>query len=335
MKEVSDIQRIVISRIVIIIAIFSISLCLLLCDWPYLFQPHRHLLQMALNIGHIPLFGFVAWMVLLGINLKNYNIREWSIRSYILAFLFTVGISLVSELVQIVLPRSSSIKDFYFNALGAFLFLGTGLLWFNKQFLDVAVRGYKYVRVMFMIGALITVLVVIRPLIRLAIDQREVAKDFPMIASFETEREVRRWKGEGSKMSLSKEWVVDGKHSLCVVLFRRLYPGITLTIPPKDWRGYDSLQFTIFNPSKKSLILVLKIFDGSHIYTFRDRFNKVLQINYGENFISVPLGEIESAPAGRKMRMDRIAQVSFFMGNLKNRQVLFFDNICLSMNYEF
>ena len=322
--------RIIVFRLSVIFIVICAALFLLLFQSSSLFDPNRYLLRKILSLGHIPLFGLIAWIVLLAINLKNPKISNWPIWSYPAAFLFTMGISFLSELVQIIIPRDASIKDFFYNNLGSALFLGGGLLWTNQKFSVRSGRWHKRLRFTFVVASVIIFALVVHPLVLLAIDEIQIRGSFPVIGSFETEREVKRWNGGENEMSLSQEYVDDGKYSLRVTLSPGKYSGICMPHPPSDWRGFSSFDFTVFNPSEKNQMIVLKIFDWDHTYEYNDRFNRVLHISPGKNCISIPLQEIELSPVKRKMRMDKIGQVSFFMKNLKQRQVFFFDNIRLS-----
>ena len=283
-----------------------------------------------MSLGHVPLFGLIAWTVLLAINLKNLRISNWPTRSYAVAFLFTLGLSLLAEFLQIITPRDANIGDVFLNALGAALFLGAGLLWTNQEFSERSGRWHKRLRLIFLVVSVIIVAFLAYPVVVLTIDEIQIKTSFPVIASFETEREMKRWNTGNNELSLSEEYVNEGKYSLRVALSPGRFSGISMTRPPSDWRGFDSFDFTVFNPSNKNLMLMLKIFDWDHKYKYNDRFNRLVRISPGKNSISIPLQEIESAPARRRMQMDKIGQISFFMRNLRQTQVLYFDNARLS-----
>ncbi|MFC1863193.1 hypothetical protein ACFL1Z_04485 [Thermodesulfobacteriota bacterium] len=162
------------------------------------------------------------------------------------------------------------------------------------------------------------------------IDENQKRKTFPIISSFEKRGEVKRWDGGNNDLALSQEYADEGQYSLKAILYPAKYSGVSMAHPPRDWRGFSNFEFTIFNPSKKNMMIVLKILDWDHTFVYSDRFNKNIRLAPGRNRISIFLQEIESAPAKRKMRMDQIGQISFFIKDLKEEQILFFDNIRLS-----
>ena len=325
----NELHRIMTFRIAFIFIIICLSLFLLLFYSPFIFEPHRYILLKLLSLGHIPLFGLIAWTVLLAINLKKPVISDWPIWSYVAAFLFTLGISFMSELVQIITPRDASIKDFFLNSLGSSVFLGAGLLWANQEFSKRYGSWHKRLRFIFAAVTIILCVFAVRPLVLIAIDEIQKKESFPVIASFETKRELKRWEGGNNDLRLSQEHVKDGQYSLRVALAPGKYSGIHIAHPPNDWRGFNSFDFTVFNQSEKSLNIMLKIFDWEHNYEYSDRFNRLIRLKPGENNISIPFRDIASAPEKRKMRMDKIGQVSFFVRDLKEKQILYFDNIRL------
>jgi hypothetical protein len=317
-------------RVIAIFFVLAISLFLLLFQSPSLFDRSRRLLLMTLSIGHIPLFGVLSWMALLAINLRTLKVRDWPLWSYGAAFVLTMGVAVFSEAIQVVTPRDASVKDVLYNGIGVFLFLGAGLLWINRDFPELSGRWYKPSRVVFIFTTAVIAFLVVRPLVLLAVEEKDKKESFPVIASFETKRELRRWRKGSNEWLLSKEFVAEGKSSLRLTFHPAKYAGITMPYPPNDWTGYTDFHCTIFNPSAKRLDLTMKIFDREHNYQYSDRFNRILRISPGRNDISIPLMEVATAPKRRKMRMNKIAQLSFFIVGLKEKEVLYFDNIHLS-----
>lgn len=328
-EQHNDIYRVIILRLSVIFIIFCFALFLLLFQSDYFFNPHRYILGQVLSIGHIPLFGLLSWTILTGINIKSPKISNWPIWSYLVAFILTFGFGFLIELAQVFTPRDASVKDLIYNILGALVFLSIGILWVNKEFTEKYSKVKGFLRFVFIALVLILFVFLLKPLISKIIDENHKKKSFPMISAFETRREVARWDGGKNYLELSQEYTDEGQYSLKTILYPAQYSGISMAHPPKDWRGYDRMGFTIFNPSEKSLMIILKIFDWKHTFKYDDRFNKDIRLTPGWNRISISIKDIESAPKTRKMRMDQIGQISFFMRGLKKEQVLFFDNIRL------
>jgi hypothetical protein len=246
------------------------------------------------------------------------------------AFVGTVGIGLLSEVFQIFISRDSSIRDFFLNTLGAFLFLAFGLLWKNEGFSKKRYKHQKTFQYIYVVSVAGISFFLFSPLVRLSIDEMKIKKSFPTIASFESEGELKRWYFGNNGAFLSRQFIDEGQYSLGVTFLQGEFAGISLNRLSSDWRGFDSFEFTVFNPSNTDFAIVLKIFDRDHDYNYDDRFNHYLHLSPGRNAVSIPLRKIESSPKTRKMRMDKIGQVSLFMRDLRQQKILYFDNIRLS-----
>jgi len=319
-------------RVVSIFLVICAGFFLLYVPCPAVFDPHRYLLQRILSLGHIPLFAGLAWAILAGINIRTRKARNWPIWSYFAAFMITLALSVLSELGQMITSRDASKKDLLYDNLGCVFFLGVVCCWTNHKVSERLGVWKKHVRVVFILVVSIVVAVLVRPLVLSGVDEIEKRRNLPIIGSFETEREVRRWHGGASELLLADEWVEDGRYSLRVKLSPGTYSGIMMPHPPRNWRGYKFLKFSVLNPSEKRMKLVVKIFDWDHNYEYEDRFNTTMDIAAGVNRMSIALKEIEASPGGRRMRMDRIAQISFFLRDVKQEKILFLDNIRLSLD---
>ena len=76
--------------------------------------------------------------------------------------------------------------------------------------------------------------------------------------------ESDRWTGDAEKILIDHETARHGKSSLLVRLTTAQYSGVGLKYFSDDWRGYSSLQFSVFNPSSASLRIVCRIHDSLH-----------------------------------------------------------------------
>jgi hypothetical protein len=90
------------------------------------------------------------------------------------------------------------------------------------------------------------------------------------------------------------------------------YPGLTIVEPYPDWSLYENLIIEIYSENTRTFDLVLRVHDESHNNIYSDRYNKVLKIKTGKNGFHIPLRDIESAPADRKMDMGRISELVLF-----------------------
>ncbi len=91
------------------------------------------------------------------------------------------------------------------------------------------------------------------------------------------------------------------------------WPGFTLKEVHPDWSGYEVLAFDIHTEAPPPAGLVLRIDDFGHDgVNFDDRFNRELELVPGLNRFRIPIEEIVSAPAGRRMDPRRMKKIVVF-----------------------
>jgi hypothetical protein len=91
------------------------------------------------------------------------------------------------------------------------------------------------------------------------------------------------------------------------------YAGIHLDEPYPDWRMAHSLVLDLRNPGEHDLSLVVRVHDRAHNLEFRDRFNREFTLRAHQRLeITIPIAEIEHAPADRLMDLSRITGVAVF-----------------------
>jgi len=104
-----------------------------------------------------------------------------------------------------------------------------------------------------------------------------------------------------------------------------------LEIKP-DWRGYSVLNIDVTNPAPTPFDIVCRIHDEGHWARggeLNDRFNRTFTLQPGLNRLAVNLADVESAPANRKMQMDKIVNLACFTMQLRNPRMAYFHDIWL------
>jgi hypothetical protein len=99
-----------------------------------------------------------------------------------------------------------------------------------------------------------------------------------------------------------------------------------------DWRGYSALHIDVKNPAASAFDMICRVHDAEHHAhggVYGDRFNRVFTLQPGWNALAIPISDIESAPAKRKMQMDSIEGLSCFTKKLKQPQTAYFRAIWL------
>lgn len=111
-------------------------------------------------------------------------------------------------------------------------------------------------------------------------------------------------------------WPVDfvpgAMHCALVSLGEGPWPGIALVEPEPDWRGYHTLELSIYSEIMRTFPLTLRIHDRTHNYQYNDRFNRQLDIKQGVNRFDIPFTEIENAPQGRRLDLSAIKKIFLY-----------------------
>jgi len=304
-----------------------IFIVLLLIGAPFFFLggPGYHAsrsYQSAWDLGHILYFLILScW---LGGLLRRKN-AERSLRSIFLLTLlivFFVGFSV--EVLQMSRSgRSPDLADVLRNQLGclaAFAFF-TRPPPFTRQWQQGLLRGM----------VLILLAIAIWPVSRSLIDEHLARKQFPVLADFETPFERYRWVNV-QQMRGERERVRHGEQAMRVQLSTAKYSGVSLFYFPGDWRGYQTLHCSVYNPQAASLVLNTRIHDALHKEQgseFSDRFNQQFLLQQGWNDLVISLEKVKNAPKGRAMEMQHIEGFGLFVVQQADPLEIYLDHVYL------
>lgn len=272
------------------------------------------------DFGHVPLFAVVAALVLWVLDRKRW-IRTDS-KTYAKAFVAGMVLAVASEIIQFFIPwRSCQAGDFLRDTAGISAFLLTAYR-YRRPLSATIGRLMTLIACLVVVAALVPVALAVR-------DEVRATREFPLLASFETPYEMRRWAIKEGVSERTHRHATHGTYALMLRLEPGVYPGATLDFPPRDWRGYQALVFDAYLEGASPMPLTVCINDLEHNEEYTDRYNKTFTLVPGPNRVTIDLGEVERAPVGRKMDMGRIALVCLFSYNLKEPRTVYLDNVRL------
>ncbi|MFT5126109.1 MAG: hypothetical protein ACI9TH_001090 [Kiritimatiellia bacterium] len=264
---------------------------------------------------HFPASFILFWICL---NLKWLRWKSFSRETT--CAIFVQGFHTVLELMQPFLHRSASWVDW-------FLGLG-GVLAAYLVYKALLVRG-RHWRKRTLLAAVGLAGLGLVPTLLQAADRLIVRRDFPMLGSFETRLELKRWNLYGFKGGLSGEHVRAGKHAVRLTETKDFsYSGWFMEEMKTDWSPYERLVFSIFwtgAAPRKGDVRVDDLPESS--YAQQGHFTFVLQP--GANRIEVPLARLFQTESGRKVEGDKIWKFGISMLEKQNQSVLFVDDIRL------
>ncbi|BBO84274.1 hypothetical protein DSCO28_48400 [Desulfosarcina ovata subsp. sediminis] len=281
---------------------------------------HMRSFKRAWDLGHIA--AFAVWSLLL--------LRGWRrlatmgvVTQVVVVVLLTTGVGGAVEIAQGAVGRYPGWADVEHDILGSllaifFLFpsrLQLHLGW--RRMVQVAILGW--------------LLLALAPVARALVDEWDMTRAFPVLADFEAPFELERWSGN-AHLSIDHSIAVSGRASLCIDLNTTRYSGASLNYFPGDWRGWQWIAFSVYNPDPQPIRLVCKINDHQHDISgcrYADRFNRTFEMHSGWNRIRIPLEAVATAPQGRRMDLSRISEFNLFAVELPQSRQIFLDWLAL------
>jgi VanZ family protein len=265
------------------------------------------------NIGHVIFFTLTSFLLLLVLVKKSIKVKVLSV------LVFCLSIGAVIELVQLKIGRNFSLSDVYFDVLGGLL-----VLCFSSEI----TKKYRRLCIAFV---LFLIILAQSALFRAVLMEIEMRQQFPILAVFNEEKSIERWRGNG--IYLDKVHKCTGQYVLAAKLIKdKRFTGFSFEYFPGNWLGYQQLSIVLFNPYSSDLLLNIKITDEDHDsknQQYNNRFNHQLNILPGWNNVALPLTDIARGPKNRKMSLDKISRIGFFMTNLKDDKTLYIESLKL------
>ena len=151
-----------------------------------------------------------------------------------------------------------------------------------------------------------------------------------VLFDFESDSDLDRvhWKCH-TFFSLSDRYVTHGRGSLRLELYPSDYPGLNPMLKDKDWRGYKTLCFDIYNTAKKEIRITIRIDDKEENPPYADRYNKSFMLKPGMNHMQLRLDSLMTSGTGRKLNLKKIHSFLIFMVNPARKVVLYLDYLRL------
>lgn len=240
-------------------------------------------------------------------------------RQWLLATLAVLVLSAVIEGTQTLVGRQAGWNDVLCNVTGTWL----GLFWGQPASRRV------------WLGRLLAaglVLWQVKVVLAAGLGQWHQQRQFPVLGNFESRLDLPFWRGRVERVSAP---VDEGRYSLLVALGGDTairYSGVHLKQLVGDWRGYQALALSLYNPADSTLAMTLRINDTQHdrgAGDFSDRYNGRLLLEPGWNHYRIDLSTIEQAPEQRDMNLASIERLLLFATDLEQRRWIYLDNLRL------
>jgi len=321
-------------RRLVLVALLGVGLAVVLV---YPFSMNSRVWSELFNLAHAPSF-FAAFLLLAGIldpsciGLPDSWHRLCVLgtsRLILLAGALAI-IGIICELLQGLVGRSPGVGDVLANGCG----LLAALFWCLSRSTKRRVVQTRLT----LIAAGLLLLPSWSPFAELY-DCFLQQRAFPILASFERPREIHTWLARQATIERTTEWSSHGAASMKVHgRSGAVYPGANFQWPIMDWRGFETLEFDLLNPSEKPLRLEINVWDVAHAssgYAPADRFHTSIVLIPGEpTAVQIQLAEVRDAPHTRHMDLSRICSLNLFTVRPEVEVVFLVDHIRLTSGSE-
>lgn len=264
---------------------------------------------------HGPVFALVAVVAWRVLRTRTSTRNRSTGQLYALALAISALLGGVTELLQIPGARDASVHDWLADLVGAV----TGLA--AQAYFAGSRTGRHRRRLLAAVTALAGCAVLLAPAVQATLAYGNRWLRFPEVAGARSmplgHLDTYFLSGMAARVSikpLPDPWHRESREtSLEVVLGPVTWPGLALEEPYPDWRGYQTLLVDLTNPQDQPLEFTLRIHDRHHNNQLDDRFNGVLTVApHSRQVVRIPLSDVQRAPTGRSMDMERIAGLILF-----------------------
>lgn len=270
----------------------------------------------AWNLGHVLLFALLT----LAINPRRW-LGGWSLWLVSTSVVLAFGIAV--EVTQSTMGRDFDWRDVLRNLIGLWFVLA----W--QPVLTMRVRNSATTAVLVTASSLLM-------LYELNTTGVQAARFFklehqlPQVYDFGHSNPSPFWRG-AVQPSDSHNGVHD--RSLKIELDTERHSGASLYRLPSDWREFNQLTLTLFNPQPQPLNLTLQINDQEHERgnnALSDRFNTQLVLPPGSSSHTFSIGDIANAPANRAMNLQRMRRLTLSAVRLNEPRTVFLQELKLT-----
>lgn len=313
-------SRLTLYGLLALLAVFLLATYFLFAGGP----DHRSIrsLKALWDLGHVAYFALLVFL-LADIDWIKRQALLWQ---WLGLLMFSLAFGTLIEVLQYDTERTPDMADIARDLTGSLLVLA-----FYPPFLRQVKQLWRTVTRLMVSLLLIFQL---QPLMIALTDEAIARYQFPLLSDFSTPFELERWDGAAGMEIINLDATPAG-HRLKISLGTEQYSGVGMKYPVADWRGYKTVNLSIFQPDDEPLSITIRIHDAAHEagadpYRYNDRFNRRYALVKGWNEIQIALAEVASALSARRMDLSRIMDISLFSVALAKPRVIYLDKIYLS-----
>ena len=286
--------------------------------------------RMAVALGdmvHPPLFAGITLAVLIAINWINpsdSSIVRW--RRAIVAGIAIWTFGLGMEITQSMTGRTASVDDAIANGCGVLAAAMCYLTWYSSNI---------YLRAGLVCIAIASLVYGWHRPVMMFVDAIRIQREFPTLASFESQIELTRWYPTSCEIRRSNVGTTKGNFCAEVRYGDAQYPNISLSELVRDWTEVQSLHLDVMldqsypdDEVKFSVVILDEHFENYDT----DVFLRQWRLKPGESRQLVIFREdILNGPQERQMDLAHIHAVNLLLESPAQPAKIRFDNIHLNL----
>jgi VanZ family protein len=311
--------------------IFTLSGSIIVIFLLFIHLPEKSPLINALeNSAHVPLFSFIAWILITFFSrlFKNSHLLYIAATSFTIAVV--IGIS--TELLQGMVGngRSPEIKDVINDAIGAYIvtayWISTKKNWIRQE--------HRWNKALWF-STFFLLIIPATPIAEECILLVQRDRIFPVICSFEKLFEKQFIKGVWStvlhRAPAPVEWQENHSNyaGRVVVKTSEIYTGIALSNIHPNWTGYNALTFKVFTLKRPFSTMTVWILDGKLHKKFKDRLKFDYTLKRGENFIRISLPTTDSVSLKAPVALNDIKGFGMYFNDITDTFTVWVDDFRL------
>jgi hypothetical protein len=258
--------------------------------------------------GHPVAFALMALVVRALLQTNAVFARRAPLIISLIAFLVTVAIGAMTEVLQLFTNRGSSGADVFRDALGALAALSLHAAIAGRF---SAVRG-KWMQGSALLVGLIATAIAIEPLSWCVAAYANRDLKFPKLLEAQSPLDLYFLSSTRVRlMELPAPWAATSNDK--ALRSSGTPPAVYLKEPYPDWRQYQVLAVDVTNPNSAAVDLAVRVHDRRHNWQAHDRFNALVTIDaQTRRVVRFTIDSIRTAPSSRTLDMGAIAGISVF-----------------------
>lgn len=293
--------------------------------------PYKGRVAVAMgDLVHTPLFASITLIVLSVLHrLRPIAVFGGTlITRFAIVFIVLACFGAGMEVAQETMGRTGSLHDALANCYG----IVVGILVFGWWVLRRADTAKTARWCLLVIAAATFVLGWLGPIAMLR-DVAAVYRDFPLLASFESDVELQRWYFNNCTGEITTRGVTDGEAALEVSFTNQQHASVTAIEMQRDWTSMADLQFDVVLDAAypENGNLIVKVIDRVHISDADMYVQKVSLVPGQATHFRITRDEIVNGPDDREIDLSQIRYFELILDSPVTATKLRVDHVRLTL----